>query len=92
MIGLSYYMMKGKGECVGGIALSEKHPTMKVNIWEVYKIYPISEKTVLFQRNEKEFCTENGKYEHESCNIEIKYLDGTLPGEKWISVILHKKK
>jgi hypothetical protein len=86
-----YFMAKGKGECVGGIALREKHPTMKVNIWEVYKVYPISEKTVLFQRNEHEFCTVNGKYEHEMGSIEIKKVTG-IQGDEWINIIVKEKK
>ena len=55
-----YFMYKGKGECVGGISLRERHPTMRVNIWQTYKIYPMSDKTILFQRTETEFCTKNG--------------------------------
>ena len=76
-----YFILKGIGECVGGISLKEKHPTMNIDVWEVYKIYKISEKTVLFKRNEKEFCVTDGYFRHEMGQIEIKYIDN-----KWMNI------
>ena len=76
-----YFMLKGKGECVGGISLKEKHPNMKINIWETYKVYPITENTVLFKKNDNEFCTSNGTYNHEMGKISIRYIN-----DEWINI------
>ena len=76
-----YFMLKGKRECVGGISLREKHPTMKTYIWQTYKVYPITEKTVLFRRQENEFCTENGSFQHEMGHIEVKYINA-----EWLNI------
>lgn len=80
-----YFMLKEDGECVGGISLKEKHPTMKINIWQTYKVYPITEKTVLFKRKDNEFCTINGKYNHEMGEIKIRYIEGIM-GDKWVNI------
>lgn len=76
-----YFMLKKPGEAVGGISLKEKHPTMKIDIWETYKIYPITEKTVLFKRKDKEFCTTDGYFRHEMGQIEVKYIN-----DEWINI------
>lgn len=87
-----YFMLdgKGKGDCVGGVSLKEKHPNMKVNIWHTYKVYPITEKTILFQKNDGEFCITNGTYEHEMGTISVKIIEGIL-GDKWLNVRVKEK-
>ena len=82
-----YFMLKGKGECVGGISLREKHPNMKINIWETYKVYPITEKTVLFQKNDNEFCTVNGTYNHEMGLIKVNVINN-----EWLNINVKEKK
>ena len=71
-----YFLLKGNGDCVGGISLKEKHPTMNLDIWETYRIYPVTEKTILFKRKDNEFCTTNGIYKHEMGQIEAKIVNG----------------
>ena len=85
-----YFMLKEKGDAVGGISLKELHPTMKINIWETYKVYPITEKTVLFKKNDNEFCTINGKYKHEMGEIKVKIIDDNI-GTKWLNVNIKEK-
>lgn len=64
-------------ESIGGLALLEKDPS-GLSIWRVYKIYPITERTVLFQRNKHEFVVMDNHYEHEMGEINIKYLNGYM--------------
>lgn len=85
-----YFMMKGKGECVGGISLKEKHPKMKINIWTTYKVFPITEKTVMFSKNGDEFCTTNGVYQHEMGEIKVKFITG-IDGDEWLNVNIKEK-
>lgn len=82
-----YFMLKKPGECVGGVSLKEMHPNMKIHIWEAYKVYPITEKTVLFQKNDNEFCTVNGTYSHEMGEINVKYIN-----DEWLNVRVKEKK
>ena len=82
-----YFMLKGNGECVGGVSLREKHPTMGINIWETYKVYPITEKTVLFRQTDNEFCTVNGTYQHEMGKISIRYINN-----EWININVRENK
>ena len=82
-----YFMLKNKGDYVGGISLKEKHPTMGINIWETYKIYPITDKTVLFKKKDNEFCTVNGTYQHEMGQIEVKYIN-----DEWININVKENK
>lgn len=77
----AYFFLKQPGEAVGAISLKERNANLKVDIWETYKIFPITEKTVLFKRMETEFCTTNGKYHHEMGNIQVKYIDN-----EWLNV------
>lgn len=81
-----YFMLKGKGECVGGISLKEKHPNMKINIWETYKVYPVTEKTVLFKKKDNEFCTSNGIYNHEMGIITIRYIN-----DEWLNINIKER-
>ena len=74
----AYFPIKEKGECIGAISLWEMHPNMKIPIWQTYKIYPVSEKTILFQKNDKEFCITGNNYEHEMGIINIKEINGFI--------------
>lgn len=82
-----YFLLDGKkpGECVGGVSLKETHPTMEIDVWTTYKVYPITEKTVLFTKNGDEFCTVNGTYEHEMGTITVNHITG-LEGDVWLNV------
>ena len=81
-----YFIIDGKErDCVGGISLKERHPNMHIDIWTTYKVYPITEKTILFRKNDGEFCTTNGTYEHEMGTIKVKTIQGTI-GEKWLNI------
>ena len=77
MIDVYFELKEKKMESVGGLALLERDPT-GINVWRVYKIYPITEKTVLFQRNKHEFTVMNGCYEHEMGIIKIRYVNGYI--------------
>ena len=73
-----YFELKPKKMIsVGAVALLEKDTT-GIFIWRVYKIYPISERTVLFQRNAHEFSVMDGHFEHEMGTITIKYINGYM--------------
>ena len=87
-----YFMMDGKekGDCVGGISLKDKHPNMPYSIWTAYKVFPITEKIVLFQKTDGEFCTTNGTYEHEMGTIKVEVIKGVL-GDKWLHVNVTEK-
>ena len=47
-----------------------------VDIWETYKVFPITEKTVLFKRKDNEFAVTNGRYRHEMGQINVEYING----------------
>ena len=83
-----YFMLpkQWKGECVGGISLKEYHTGMKRDIWETYKVFPITEKTVLFHRKDNEFCTKNGTYEHEVGKIKVEIIH-----DEWLNVQVSEK-
>lgn len=70
-----YFIMKKMGEEVGGISLEEKDPSTGLKIWRAYKVYPITERTVLFQRNKHEFAVMDGEYKHEMGTIRIQYMN-----------------
>lgn len=77
MIDVYFELKEKRMVSVGGLALLEKDKT-GIYVWRVYKIYPITERTVLFQRNENEFSVMDGHYEHEMGTITIKYLNGYM--------------
>lgn len=77
MIDVYFELKEKKMVCVGGLALLEKDKT-GIYVWRVYKIYPITERTVLFQRNENEFSVMDGHYKHEMGTITIKYINGYM--------------
>lgn len=54
-----YFRLKKPGEAVGGVSLREKNYQLKLNIWQTYKVFPITENTVLFKTKDVEFCTVN---------------------------------
>ena len=81
-----YFMLKKPKECVGGVSLREFHPEMKVNIWQTYKVYPVTEKTVLFKRVGVEFCTNDGKYEHEMGRVTVKFIN-----DEWLNVNVRER-
>lgn len=85
MIDVYFQMDKGKGEAIGGISLKEKHPTMGVFIWNTYKVYPMGDNVVLFQRNGHAFVVMNGIHEHEMGTIKIKIIKGLLDDE-WMNI------
>lgn len=85
MIDVYFLMDKKVGEAIGGISLKEKDEKLRIHIWRTYKIYPITDKTVLFQRNEYEFCVMNGAYQHEMGTIKIDYITGIM-GDKWMHI------
>ena len=80
-----YFMLKKSGEEVGGVSLQVNQHG--IQLWRVYKVYPITEKTVLFASNVDEFCTINGKYHHEMGDIEVKYMEN-----QWLNVRIKEKK
>lgn len=82
-----YFMLKEWGECVGGVSLREFHPTIKRNIWNTYKIFPISDNKVLFKRIEEEFYVIDGIYNHEIGLIKIQYING-----EWININVRERK
>lgn len=77
MIDVYFELKERKMESIGGLALLEKDPT-GIHVWRVYKVYPMTERTVLFQRNKHEFSVMDGHYEHEMGTITIKYLNGYM--------------
>lgn len=77
MIDVYFELKEKKMESIGGLALLEKDIT-GIYVWRVYKVYPITERTVLFQRNKNEFSVMDGHYEHEMGTITIKYLNGYM--------------
>jgi len=77
MIDVYFELKETKMESVGGLALLERDPT-GINVWRVYKIYPVTETSVLFQRNKNEFVVTNGIYEHEMGTIKIRYINGYI--------------
>lgn len=77
MIDVYFELKEKKMESIGGLALLEKDPT-GIYVWRVYKVYPITERTVLFQRNKHEFSVMDGHYEHEMGTITIQYLNGYM--------------
>lgn len=76
-----YFMLKEFGEAVGGISLKERDNLIQADVWNVYKVFPITEKTVLFKNSNKEFAVTNGSYRHEMGQIKIKYINN-----QWINV------
>lgn len=81
-----YFLLLDKRECLGAISLREMHPNMKINIWQTYKVYQITENIVLFERNEKEFCVINGIHEHEMGTIKIETING-----EWLHINVREK-
>ena len=77
MIDVYFELKEEKMKSVGGLALLERDPT-GIYVWRVYKVYPITERTVLFQRNKHEFVVMDNHYEHEMGDINIKYLNGYI--------------
>lgn len=77
MIDVYFELKEKKMESIGGISLCEKDAS-GLNIWRTYKVYPITERTVLFQRNTHEFTVMDGLYEHEMGTIKIQYLNGYM--------------
>lgn len=74
----TYFPIREKEDCIGAIALWEIHPTMKIGIWQVYKIQIVSDKTILFRKNNKEFCITGETYEHEMGTITLRRINGFL--------------
>ena len=87
VLNIGILLSKEKGSYVGAVSLREMHPNMKINIWQTYKVYPITEKTVLFKRKDNEFCTVDGKYEHEMGTIKIEYINNI-----WLNINVNEKK
>lgn len=77
MIDVYFELKEKKMESIGGLSLLEKDPT-GIYVWRTYKIYPITDRTVLFQRNKHEFTVMDGHYEHEMGTITIQYLNGYM--------------
>jgi hypothetical protein len=76
-----YFPIKKPGEAVGGISLKEVDHKLKVNIWRTYKVFFITENTVLFKKMDNEFCTINGKYNHEMGQVIVRVIDN-----EWLNV------
>ena len=88
-----YFMLDGKntGDCVGGLSLYEVPPKGMFGWYVAYKVYYITDKTILFQQNNGEFCTTNGTYEHGMGTILTEVIKGNL-GDKWLHVQVKEKK
>lgn len=78
MIDVYFELKKEMGVSIGGLALLEVDQETELKIWRVYKVYPVTEKTVLFKRNKHEFAVVNGFYKHEMGEIKIEYLNGYM--------------
>ena len=90
MVMTVYFPEKKPMQCVGAIGLLERDKS-GLEIWRVYKIYPLTEKSVLFQRNNNEFAVVNGKYMHEMGEITISYDSGYINVKVTVSEELIKK-
>lgn len=88
-----YFIIDDKkpGDCVGGISLYEVPPKAMYGYYVAYKIYYITERTILFQKNNGEFCTTNGTYEHGMGTIKTEIITSVL-GDKWLHVQVIEKK
>lgn len=75
-----YFMLKGKGECVGAISLSESDPDTRKTIWNTYKVFPINKNMVVLKRPKSELYILNGKGKHEMGQIKIQYIN------EWINI------
>lgn len=74
MIDVYFEQKEEKMKCLGGISLLEKG-TDGIYTWRVYLIYPLTDRTVLFQRKGNEFSVMDGHYEHEMGTITINYIN-----------------
>lgn len=77
MIDVYFELKDIKGESIGGISLRVTEPN-GLHIWRTYKIYPITEKAVLFQSNKSEFVVLNGHHIHEMGEITIQNINGYM--------------
>ena len=90
MVMTVYFPEKQNMHCVGAMGLLEKDVS-GLEIWRVYKIYPMSERSVLFQRNKNEFAVVNGKYDHEMGEITIERDNGFINVKVTVKEELLKK-
>ena len=78
MIDVYFELKKEMGVSIGAVSLLEVDKDTNLKIWRTYKVYPITEKTVLFRRKENEFAVTNGFYKHEMGEISIEYINGYM--------------
>lgn len=77
MIDVYFELKEEKMVSIGGLSLLEKDAS-GIYVWRAYRIYPLTERTVLFQRNSHEFSVMDGHYDHEMGTITIQYINGYM--------------
>lgn len=75
-----YFLEKRIGECIGAVSLREYEHRINRHIWNTYMIYMGKDKSLLFERTEKEFFVTDCFFNHEMGQIKIKYING------WVNV------